>query len=1099
MSEADERSLRKAAETGDLEAAFDLGLLLKESGRSDEAAHWWRHAANSGSVGAAWNLALLLKERGDLIEAVRWLRYAIEAGDLEAALSLASMVSEVDPKQAEHLLTRVVHANDSILSPPAAVNLGLLLVTQGREDEAVAWWRRAAESGHGQAAPVAAFGLGVYFAGRDGADHDREQAERWWRLAAEAGHAPAVFNLAWLLLQREDQEAKWWLHEAAASDDGDISAKAEELLENLEFQEWRSEWEISFHRLTEPTEPTDTHAITVFKAGFKHFEDGRLNEALSSFEEAQRLFHATDDQNSVIGCDGMIGYVLFELGQYEKGFARLESAAAHFETHGSAREASLWDVSTAHSLSRLGRHHEALRRWQMARSYFDTKALGQLVAGCDQGIAGVLGSLGWCEAALARARAAHKGFELVGEPKAVRDEAGRPHVEVVDVVKELGFCDRTISMCLSRLDRHGDALESMERARASFVTAKLWDDVTDCDAYLGVILNDLGCREEALEALDRARLSYEDRHLSLQLAYCDHNRAAILMDMNQLDEALTTALQALVKYDTSRYMLRHSQHRASWSAQHKKSYALALDLAQRLANPKLVAELVEGARIQGLPPTLPADRHAYQVLNAPVLQAAEEHTRMASDFDIADVPQSIAIAAAGLTPLTPPPKLSLFENSRSELAALVSTGLWEGSACLAHAARAAAGDAWWWWGTWAAGEWLHWSLISHDGTVEAGAIALSELTEPLERLAAALPICREGETRDQAAARANSGALTNREMEAVLARDLGTILLPLPLRERLLATDPTKPLSLVVAPAPLLGQVPFALLGLHNGSNSRSMTSSPDVQSSVGSSVNRDTNLRMPRLGELAVLRLGASVPLLEKVAAREQTTRTYQKVVTVLDAGDQKLMHDTDLVIWGHKLKAPWMQQVLSRPEHLPVLTDSMFFRDLVAKEATKRAFGEMLRNKDADVFAYFGHVADARSPDAPASAHLFLYDGQLTAAEWLYQADSYPVPPRVALLGCSSSGAHSPEWLTLAPAALWAGARVVVATNWNIPLWTTTEMFKTTVKMFNKIVEILLDFDDPASWMQKMFCENLQRWRTEENADPPLLWSSLSLVGLS
>jgi tetratricopeptide (TPR) repeat protein len=1011
-------------------------------------------------------------------------------------LSLANLVSEGDPKQAEVWLTHVVQADDSILSPAAAVNLGLLLRTQGREDEAAACWHQAAESGHGQAAPIAAFGLGLYFSDRE--KPDRERTERWWRLAAEAGHAPAALNLGSLLLQRRDQEAEWWLHQAATSGNADIAPRAEELLENLQFQEWISGWNIPFGRLEAPVEPTDPHAISVFKTGFKHFEDGRLSEALSSFEEAQRLFYAAGDENSVIGCDGMIGYILFELGQYETGFARLESASAHFETHGSEREATLWDVSTAHSLSRLGRHNEALRRWQMARAYFDAKALGQAVAGCDQGIAGVLGSLGWYEAALVRARSARRRFDLVGEPKSVRDEAGRPRVEIVDVTKELGFCDHTIAVCLSRLGRHGDALENMERARASFVTAKLWSDVTDCDAYLGVILNDLGRREEALQALGRARLYYEDRHLSLQLAYCDHNRGAILMDMDRLDEALTAALQALVRYDTSRYMLRHSQHRISWSEQHKKSYALALDLAQRLTKPKLVAELVEGARIQGLPSISPGDRQSHQVFNSPVLQAAAAHATLASDFDAADVSQSIAIAATGLTPLTPPPNLSLFEGSRSELAALVPTGRWEGRAYLAHAARAAAGETWWWWGTWAAGEWLHWSLIGHDGTVEAGAVALSELTEPLGRLAAALPICREGESRDEAATRANSGALTNRDMEAALAGDLGTILLPLPLRERLLAADPIKPLSLVVAPAPLLGQVPFALLGLDKSSDTRSLSSSSDVRSSVGWSVDRDADLRIRRLGERAVLRLGASIPLLETVAARGQTMRTRQKVATVLDAGDRKLVNDTDLVLWGFELKAPWMQEVLSRPEHLPILTDPTFFHNVLAKEATKQAFGEMLRNTDADVFAYFGHI-DAGKSDAPASAHLLLHDGELAAVELLYQADSYPVPPRVALLGCSSSGAHSPEWLTLAPAALWAGASVVVATNWNIPTWSTSGMFKTTVTMFNMIVDILLESDNPASRIQEMFCDNLQRWRTEENADPPLLWASFSLIGLS
>jgi tetratricopeptide (TPR) repeat protein len=858
-------------------------------------------------------------------------------------------------------------------------------------------------------------------------------------------------------------------------------------------------WGMPFHQLTSPAAPTDEQSVSVFNSGNRHLAAGRLKEAQIAFQDAEQGFRSTGDETSAAGCNGSIGRVLFELGDYDGGLAHLESAAAYFELSGSGREAAVWDVTTAQSLSALGRHHEALRRLQTARAHFHARGIEHAVASCNHEIAATLGNLYWYDAALARLRIARTEFEHAARPKAVQDASGRPRIEAPDVAKELATCDHSVGILLSRLGRHGEALVSLQRARTAFDSLQRPDDVTDCDAYLGVVLNDLGRREEALSRLRQARSSYEARGLSLQMAYCDHNCAAVLMDMERIDEALTAAIRSVLAHDTARYKLRHSQHRRSWVVDHSKSYALALQLAQKVADPSLVAELVESARVHGLPMTLAEQYESRPPVNALLVRAPhgnadaalafEETADPAPAFDAANVSRSAAVAAAGLTPLTPPPELCLFEDTPSALSARAGSAGRGGKskeACLARAARAAAGNAWWWWGTWAAGEWLHWSLVGHDRTVEAGAVLLSELTEPLERFKAALP-SSEIETSNQAADSTETSALANREQEFALARDLGAILVPAPLRDRLLAAEPACPLSLIVAPTPQLGQVPFALLGLHNAAHSDTGTAFCEVQRNTVADMKGQAGevADWPRLGERAVLRLGLSVPLLEVIASRPQVERDFRKVAAVIDPGGWLLFMGTDLLTWVPS--ARWIDNVLTRPEHEQALKHLK----IPCHVATKGALAQMLQGTDAGVLAYVGH-ADAGTQDVPANACLTLHDGTFSAAEWLYQAEQYPAPSRVALLGCSSSGAHNPEWLSLAPAAMWAGARIVVATSWDIvKTWTTWDIF-------NAIVELLQQSDDPAARLQERFCAYLQQWRIDTNAPPPLIWAAFSIVGL-
>jgi TPR repeat protein len=69
-----------AADAGDLDAAFNLGVLLEEAGRVEEAEQMCRRAADAGDMQAAFNLGVLLEEAGRGEEAEQMYRRAADAG-----------------------------------------------------------------------------------------------------------------------------------------------------------------------------------------------------------------------------------------------------------------------------------------------------------------------------------------------------------------------------------------------------------------------------------------------------------------------------------------------------------------------------------------------------------------------------------------------------------------------------------------------------------------------------------------------------------------------------------------------------------------------------------------------------------------------------------------------------------------------------------------------------------------------------------------------------------------------------------------------------------------------------------------------------------
>jgi len=192
----------------------------------------------------------------------------------------------------------------------------------------------------------------------------------------------------------------------------------------------------------------------------------------------------------------------------------------------------------------------------------------------------------------------------------------------------------------------------------------------------------------------------------------------------------------------------------------------------------------------------------------------------------------------------------------------------------------------------------------------------------------------------------------------------------------------------VVAPAPELGRVPFGLLGLGKAG---------------------------VHLAHGAVVRLGASANLLNQIRRREPA-RFHPRVLGVIDPrGKEKApgkhwnwslladrqLHQMGVTDWA------WLKgaQLLSRSGRLP---DVEPLGPQLPKEATADELGKALRSTDAGVLAYIGHVWSA-SDDVATDAGLVLANDDLLSAHQLFSDTErrWPMPARVALIGCGSGGA--------------------------------------------------------------------------------------------
>ncbi|MET9445552.1 hypothetical protein [Streptomyces cinerochromogenes] len=169
-----EHWLRAAAEAGDGAAAHELGDMLVGPGREEEALRWYRRAAATGHREVAGSLGSLLGSWNNP-EAEEWLRYAAAWGDVRAANDLGFFLDTTkrgEVAEVETLYRQAAEGGDAA----GAANLGVVLESLGRHEEAASWYR----TGHERGATYAAQHLSQLLR-KQGKD---AEADAWLREAA---------------------------------------------------------------------------------------------------------------------------------------------------------------------------------------------------------------------------------------------------------------------------------------------------------------------------------------------------------------------------------------------------------------------------------------------------------------------------------------------------------------------------------------------------------------------------------------------------------------------------------------------------------------------------------------------------------------------------------------------------------------------------------------------------------------------------------------------------------------------------------------------------------------------------------------------------
>jgi TPR repeat protein len=235
--------LERAAESGNAEAMYKLGLVADAKVDHVTAAEWYTKAVQVGHVKAMTHLGFLLANgRGvptDDVRAAELYRKAAEAGDADAMSNLGLMYSAGRgvPKSEPDAVTWYRRAADAG-SATAMFNLGSL-AGQGKglpksDSEAVRWYQLAADRGN----TAAMSNLGYALSHGKGITRDEAMAAVWYRKAAEAGSAEGMLNFALLSCKgkgvaRNYEEGFLWATLARITGDASVAANADKILERL--------------------------------------------------------------------------------------------------------------------------------------------------------------------------------------------------------------------------------------------------------------------------------------------------------------------------------------------------------------------------------------------------------------------------------------------------------------------------------------------------------------------------------------------------------------------------------------------------------------------------------------------------------------------------------------------------------------------------------------------------------------------------------------------------------------------------------------------------------------------------------------------------
>jgi tetratricopeptide (TPR) repeat protein len=528
-------------------------------------------------------------------------------------------------------------------------------------------------------------------------------------------------------------------------------------------------------------------------------------------------------------------------------------------------------------------------------------------------------------------------------------------------------------------------------------------------------------------------------------------------------QALSTSLTALTILTNQRHRLANQPDRARWFARHREVLDSSLRFCGVLGLDDIALEVIEIARTQAVPR---AEAGPAVAIDGPRVEEGEPSD--GGDASELRGMRSIGLASAGELPLVAPPRIEV--RGRSALLELVPDR-WAGAeeaVDLAAAARTAGGPGAWWLSFWATEHDLFWALLPPEGDPVSGRVSIRAGTpgrDALDDLGRAVPGRRDGESEAEEFARYTSGPLmdtADRDRERDLADRLGRTLLPTVLVDELAraAREGDGLVPLVISPSMEIASVPWCLLGL----------SHDDVPGGT-------------RLHDLADWRLAPPVALLDLIGRRTSPSAEFPIEVAVIDSL-------ADL---------PGADQLRSS---IPPSATRLTGRHGAGwGPATVSALSAALADADHDATMVFAGHCETLYDDRPSSSGVRLLGADLSSVDNLTATDlmlgrsgavheRFPLPSRVILAACDSAGTgsfRSGEWLSVGPAALFAGADVVVATQFTIEDDPTVE---------RAIVRAIGDGRSLAQIVHDMVQSELDLWRSGAGR-PPLHWAPFALIG--
>ena len=297
-------AFRKAAEQGDAEAAYQLGVMCHngEGAEKDDAqaVEWHQKAAEQGHA-KAQNALGRMYDKGwgvsrNYSEAFHWYRKAAEQGLAVAQFNVGNMYYHGDGVPGDYSMARE-------------------------------WYQKAAAQGNAKAM----YGLGQIYELGKGVKSDETEAVKWYRLAAEKGHEKAKAALERLEKTEEKTE------KAAEAVPSSLEEAIARQLAAQGLTKPGADTDSTPPQETadEPTTPeppaveltTDPEAEKLLSQGLKDYHAGSYGAASQAFQKAGNLDHP---------------YAWFNLAvMYEKGRGVLRNLSTAFRWYKKAAEAGI--------------------------------------------------------------------------------------------------------------------------------------------------------------------------------------------------------------------------------------------------------------------------------------------------------------------------------------------------------------------------------------------------------------------------------------------------------------------------------------------------------------------------------------------------------------------------------------------------------------------------------------------------------------------------------------------------------------------------------------------------------------------------------------